>query len=83
MRTPKKFAHDLLQHEVIVEKISGEVPGRRGFAISGQGLDELVEAIALQAEILELHANPGRAAQGAFIGGPARRGQGSGGDRAS
>ena len=36
-------------------------------AITGQGLDELLEAIALQAELLELKANPDRAAQGAVI----------------
>ena len=39
----------------------------RDRAISGQGLDELLEAIALQAEVLELKANPNRAAQGAVI----------------
>ena len=64
---PEKVRTDLLQHEVIVEKMSGEVQDVEVSAISGQGLDELLEAIALQAEILELHANPGRAAQGAVI----------------
>jgi translation initiation factor IF-2 len=56
-----------LQHEVIVEKMSGEVQDVEVSAISGQGLDELLEAIALQAEILELKANPDRAAEGAVI----------------
>jgi len=64
---PEKVRTDLLQHEVIVEKMSGEVQDVEVSAISGQGLDELLEAIALQAEILELQANPGRAAQGAVI----------------
>ncbi|MEL7165989.1 MAG: translation initiation factor IF-2 [Pseudomonadota bacterium] len=64
---PDKVRTDLLQHEVIVEKMSGEVQDVEVSAISGQGLDQLLEAIALQAEILELKANPDRAAQGAVI----------------
>ncbi|MEP2782496.1 MAG: translation initiation factor IF-2 [Pseudoruegeria sp.] len=58
---------ELLQHEVIVEDMSGEVQDVEVSAITGQGLDELLEAIALQAEILELKANPERAAAGAVI----------------
>ena len=65
--TPDKVRSELLQHEVIVEKMSGEVQDVEVSAITGQGLDELLEAIALQAEILELKANPDRAAQGAVI----------------
>ena len=64
---PDKVRTDLLQHEVIVEKMSGEVQDVEVSAITGQGLDELLEAIALQAEILELKANPDRAASGAVI----------------
>ena len=64
---PDKVRTDLLQHEVIVEKMSGEVQDVEVSAISGQGLDELLESIALQAEILELKANPDRAATGAVI----------------
>ncbi|MFN3936715.1 MAG: translation initiation factor IF-2 [Gemmobacter sp.] len=64
---PMKVRTDLLQHEVIVEKMSGEVQDVEVSAITGQGLDELLEAIALQAEILELKANPNRAAMGAVI----------------
>ncbi|WP_299662523.1 translation initiation factor IF-2 [uncultured Ruegeria sp.] len=64
---PDKVRTDLLQHEVIVEKMSGEVQDVEVSAITGQGLDELLEAIALQSEILELKANPDRAAQGAVI----------------
>jgi len=62
-----KVRTDLLQHDVIVEKLSGEVQDVEVSAINGKGLDELLEAIALQAEILELTANPERAAQGAVI----------------
>ncbi|WP_300056832.1 translation initiation factor IF-2 [uncultured Roseobacter sp.] len=64
---PDKVRTDLLQHEVIVEKLSGDVQDVEVSAMSGQGLDELLEAIALQAEILELKANPDRAAVGAVI----------------
>jgi translation initiation factor IF-2 len=64
---PDKVRTDLLQHEVIVEKLSGDVQDVEVSAITGQGLDELLEAIALQAEILELKANPDRAAEGAVI----------------
>jgi len=64
---PDKVRTDLLQHEVIVEKMSGEVQDVEVSAITGQGLDELLDAIALQAEILELKANPNRAASGAVI----------------
>jgi translation initiation factor IF-2 len=64
---PDKVRTDLLQHEVIVEGLSGEVQDVEVSAQTGQGLDELLEAIALQAEILELKANPDRAAQGAVI----------------
>ena len=64
---PDKVRSDLLRHEVIVEKMSGEVQDVEVSAHTGQGLDELLEAIALQAEILELTANPSRAAEGAVI----------------
>jgi translation initiation factor IF-2 len=64
---PDKVRTDLLQHEVIVEGLSGDVQDVEVSAISGKGLDELLEAIALQAEILELQANPDRAAMGAVI----------------
>ena len=64
---PQKVRTDLLQHEVIVEAMSGEVQDVEVSAQTGQGLDELLEAIALQAEVLELKANPERAAQGAVI----------------
>ncbi len=64
---PQKVRTDLLQHEVVVEAMSGEVQDVEVSAKTGKGLDELLEAIALQAEILELKANPDRAAEGAVI----------------
>ena len=64
---PQKVRTDLLQYEVVVEEMSGDVQDVEVSAKTGQGLDNLLEAIALQAEILELQANPDRAAQGAVI----------------
>ncbi len=64
---PNKVRAELLQHEVIVEQMSGEVQDVEVSAVTGQGLDDLLEAVALQAEILELKSNPDRAAQGAVI----------------
>ncbi|SNT72928.1 translation initiation factor IF-2 [Paracoccus seriniphilus] len=64
---PDKVRTALLHQEVIVEKLSGDVQDVEVSAKTGKGLDELLEAIALQAEILELKANPDRAAQGAVI----------------
>ena len=62
-----KVRTELLQHEVVVEAMSGDVQDVEVSAITGAGLDTLLEAIALQAEILELQANPDRAAMGAVI----------------
>jgi translation initiation factor IF-2 len=64
---PQKVRTDLLQHEVVVEAMSGDVQDVEVSAKTGQGLDNLLEAIALQAEILELRANPDRPARGAVI----------------
>ena len=64
---PTKVRTDLLQHEIVVEAMSGDVQDVEVSAKTGQGIDELLEAIALQAEILELRANPDRAAAGAVI----------------
>jgi len=64
---PQKVRTDLLQHEVVVEAMSGDVLDVEVSAKTGQGLDKLLEDIALQAEILELRANPARAAVGAVI----------------
>lgn len=62
-----KVRVELLQHEVIVEAMSGDVQDVEVSAVTGEGLPKLLEAIALQAEILELKANPNRAASGAVI----------------
>jgi translation initiation factor IF-2 len=58
---------DLLRHEVVVEEMGGEVLDVEVSALTGKGLDELVENIALQSELMDLKANPGREAEGAVI----------------
>src|SRR5699024_6832082 len=58
---------ELLRYEVVVEEMGGEVLTVEVSALTGEGLDKLVDAIALQSELLELKANPGRAAEGAVI----------------
>ncbi len=64
---PTKVRTDLLQHSVVVEEMSGDVQDVEVSAKTGKGLDNLLEAIALQAEILELRSNPNRQAAGAVI----------------
>lgn len=64
---PVRVRTELLQHEVVVEAMSGDVLDVEVSAITGQGLDTLLENIVLQAELLELKANPDRPAEGAVI----------------
>jgi translation initiation factor IF-2 len=64
---PNKVRTGLLQHEIVVEAMSGDVQDVEVSAKTGKGLNDLLEAIALQAEILELRANPNRAASAAVI----------------
>ncbi|MBP7241666.1 translation initiation factor IF-2 [Amaricoccus sp.] len=64
---PRKVRTQLLQHEVVVEEMGGDVLDVEVSAVTGQGLDALLEAITLQAEILDLRTNPDRFAEGAVI----------------
>lgn len=64
---PNRVLTDLLQHDVQVEAIGGDVQAVEISALKKTGLSNLVEAISLQAEILELQANPDRAADGIVI----------------
>src|SRR5580765_237978 len=63
----QKVREELLQHEVIVEEMGGDVQDVEVSATKKTNLDKLLEAIQLQAEILELKANPDRAAEGTVI----------------
>ncbi|MEM1345109.1 MAG: translation initiation factor IF-2 [Pseudomonadota bacterium] len=64
---PSKVRTDLLRHEVVVEGMGGEVLDVEVSALQGTNLDSLVENIVLQSELLDLKANPERAAEGAVI----------------
>ena len=64
---PNKVRQELLQHEVFVEDMGGDVLSVEVSALKGTGLDKLQEAILLQSEVLELKANPDRSAQGSVV----------------
>jgi translation initiation factor IF-2 len=63
----QKVREELLQHEIMVEDMGGDVQDVEVSALKKTNLDKLLEAIALQAEILEIKANPDRPAEGAVI----------------
>ena len=73
---PQKVREELLQHEVIVEDMGGDVQDVEVSAKNKTNLDKLLEAIQLQAEILELKANPERAAEGTVIEAKLDKGRG-------
>jgi len=73
---PQKVREELLQHEVIVEDMGGDVQDVEVSATKKTNLDKLLEAIQLQAEILELKANPERAAEGTVIEAKLDKGRG-------
>ncbi len=72
----QKVRTQLLQHEVFVESMGGEVLDVEVSAKTGAGLDKLLEAILLQAEILDLSANPDRTAEGVVIEAQLDKGRG-------
>ena len=74
---PQRVKTDLLSQEVIVEDMSGDVQAVEVSATEKTNLDKLEEAILLQAELMELGANPERAAEGAIIEAKMERGKGS------
>ncbi len=74
---PQKVRTQLLQHEVFVESMGGEVLDVEVSAKTGMNLDKLLEAILLQAEILDLKANPNRTAEGTVIEAQLDRGRGA------
>jgi translation initiation factor IF-2 len=74
--TPQKVREELLQHEIIVEDMGGDVQDVEVSALKKTNLDGLLEAIALQAELLELRANPDRPAEGAVVEAKLDKGRG-------
>jgi len=73
---PQKVREELLQHEIVVEDMGGDVQDVEVSAKNKTNLDKLLEAIQLQAEILELKANPNRAAEGTVIEAKLDKGRG-------
>ena len=73
---PDNIRNRLLEHEVIVEKMSGDVQDVEISAKEKTGLDELLNAISLQAELLELKANPDRMAEATVIEAQLDKGRG-------
>ena len=73
---PQKVRTELLQHEVFVESMGGEVLDVEVSATKGTNLDKLLEAILLQAELLDLKANPDRTAEGVVIEAKLDKGRG-------
>ena len=74
---PGKVRQDLLRHDLVVESMGGEVLDIEVSALKGAGLERLEEAILLQAEILELGANPERDAQGVVVEAKLEKGRGA------
>ena len=63
----RRVREGLLQHEVVLEEMGGDTIGVEVSAKTHAGLDKLEETILLQAEVLELRANPNRPAEGAVV----------------
>jgi translation initiation factor IF-2 len=64
---PMRVKQELLQHEVNVEDFGGKVLVSEISAKTGEGIDDLLEKVLLQAELLELKANPDREAVGTVV----------------
>ena len=73
----QRVRSDLLQYEIVTEDFGGEIQCIDVSAHTGQGLDKLEDAMMLQAEMLELKANPERPAEGSVIEAKVERGRGS------
>jgi translation initiation factor IF-2 len=73
---PDRVRNELLSHEIVVEKLGGDTQDVEVSALKKEGLDKLEEAILLQAEVLDLRANPERAAEGSVIESRLDRGRG-------
>ena len=73
---PSRVRNELLQHEIVVESMSGDTLEVEVSALKRTNLDKLLEAIALQSELLDLKANPDRLADGFVIEAKLERGRG-------
>ena len=71
-----RVVNELLQHEIVAESLGGETQIIEVSAKTRQGLDNLIDAILLQAEMLDLRANPDRSADGVVIEAKLDKGRG-------
>ena len=74
---PDRVRQELLQHEIVVEQLGGEVLDVEVSALRKTNLDKLEEAILLQAELLDLTANRNRPAEGVVLEAKLERGRGA------
>jgi translation initiation factor IF-2 len=74
---PDRVRNELLSHELVVESMGGDVLAVEVSAVEKTNLDKLEEAIVLQAEILEISANPDRNAEGVVVEAKVETGRGS------
>ena len=74
---PDRVRNDLLQHELVVEGLGGDILTIEVSATQKTNLDKLEEAILLQAELLEIKANPDRACDGVVVEAKLDRGRGA------
>ncbi|MCF3627813.1 translation initiation factor IF-2 [Thalassospiraceae bacterium LMO-SO8] len=74
---PSRVRTELLQHNVQVEEMGGDVLSIEVSALKKTNLDKLEEAIVLQAELLDLKANPNHAAEGVIVEARMEQGKGS------
>ncbi len=73
---PEKVLSELLQYDVVTENFGGDTQAVEVSAKQKKNLDKLLEAIMLQAEIMELKANPNRTAEGIVIEAKLDKGRG-------
>jgi translation initiation factor IF-2 len=73
---PTRVINELLQHEIVVESLGGETQAIEVSATQKLGLDHLVEGILLQAELMDLRANPERSGEGVIIESKLDKGRG-------
>lgn len=73
---PTRVVNELLQYEIVVESLGGDTQIIEVSALKKTGLDKLIEAILIQAEMMDLKANPDRTAEGVVIEGKLDKGRG-------
>jgi translation initiation factor IF-2 len=74
---PQRVINELLQHEIVVESLGGDTQVVEVSALKKEGLENLIEAVLVQAEMMDLKANPDRTADGTVIEAKLDRGRGA------